>query len=151
MPFSSLETITVLETPAESVDLDIGKIDSPIRLGTIIDWIASELDNESRTTPDEIAFPSGTFYPKTRTFMRTDTRTPVSFSARESTLLLSLYRAEGKRLSRKDILQTIWRYAPGLETHTLETHIYRIRQKIENDPARPTLLLTTEDGYRLAR
>ena len=65
----------------------------------------------------------------------------------------SVYCAEqgGKSVSRETLLGEVWGYNAGVNTHTLETHIYRLRQKIERDPATATLLVTAEGGYRLAR
>jgi len=67
----------------------------------------------------------------------------------EVRLLTCLFDAAGAEVPRADLLQTVWGYRPGLDTHTVETHIYRLRQKIEHDPANPAFVVTTESGYRL--
>ena len=67
----------------------------------------------------------------------------------EVRLLACLFDAAGNEVPRNDLLQTVWGYRPGLDTHTVETHIYRLRQKIEHDPANPAFVMTTENGYRL--
>ncbi len=69
---------------------------------------------------------------------------------KESKILVHLYRAEEKLVSKQILLQEIWDYRPNLTTHTLETHIYRLRQKIERDPANARILLRGSGGYRLA-
>lgn len=69
---------------------------------------------------------------------------------KEVQLLRILGEAGQAGLSRDDLLGKVWGYKEGLDTHTLETHIYRLRQKMEADPAAPILLLTIEGGYRLA-
>ena len=59
-------------------------------------------------------------------------------------------RAGAQAVSREELLAEVWGYNAGVTTHTLETHVYRLRQKIEPDPARPTYLLTEPGvGYRL--
>jgi DNA-binding response OmpR family regulator len=52
--------------------------------------------------------------------------------------------------TREDLLRDVWNYAADADTHTIETHIYRLRQKIETNPALPEFLITTKDGYQLA-
>lgn len=74
----------------------------------------------------------------------------VRLTEKETSILVCLSRAGGKAVSRQALLDDVWAYAEGVETHTLETHIYRLRQKIEKDPAKPECLLTLEDGYALA-
>ncbi|HEV2363782.1 MAG TPA: response regulator transcription factor [Caulobacteraceae bacterium] len=69
---------------------------------------------------------------------------------KETNILKYLYRAGPKAVSREELLAEVWGYNAGVTTHTLETHIYRLRQKIETDPANAQLLLTEAGGYRLA-
>lgn len=73
----------------------------------------------------------------------------IRLTEKERDILLILVAADTQKVERKTILDKIWGYADGVETHTLETHIYRLRQKIEKDPAKPLILRTDEDGYRL--
>ncbi len=69
---------------------------------------------------------------------------------KETNILKYLYRAGAKSVSREELLAEVWGYNAGVTTHTLETHVYRLRQKIEPDPAKARLLLTEAGGYRLA-
>lgn len=71
----------------------------------------------------------------------------IRLTEKETAILVCL--SSGKTLSRQELLNAVWAYVDGVETHTLETHIYRLRQKIEKDPSQPAFLLTEEDGYRL--
>ena len=68
---------------------------------------------------------------------------------KEVQLLRMLSETGIKGMTRDDLLEKVWGYREGLDTHTLETHIYRLRQKIEADPAQPQLLVTMEGGYAL--
>lgn len=75
---------------------------------------------------------------------------PLRLTEKEVAILVTLNNAGGKPVSRQRLLDEVWAYAQGVETHTLETHVYRLRQKIEIDPAMPKILLTHEEGYRIA-
>jgi DNA-binding response OmpR family regulator len=66
---------------------------------------------------------------------------------KESQLLHFFYQNKGVEISKDTLLQEIWAYHPDAETHTLETHIYRLRQKLEEDPNVPQVLLNCKDGY----
>jgi DNA-binding response OmpR family regulator len=69
---------------------------------------------------------------------------------KEANILKYLYRAGAKAVPREELLAEVWGYNAGVTTHTLETHVYRLRQKIESDPAHARLLVTEAGGYRLA-
>ncbi|MBI1180390.1 MAG: response regulator [Alphaproteobacteria bacterium] len=72
----------------------------------------------------------------------------VRLTGKETDILKYLYRASGA-VSREVLLDQVWGYNASVSTHTLETHIYRLRQKLERDPANATLLVTEDGGYRL--
>jgi DNA-binding response OmpR family regulator len=68
---------------------------------------------------------------------------------KEGAILARLARAKGAAVPKEVLLRDVWGYNPGVTTRTLETHIHRLRRKIEADPARPRVLLTEQGGYRL--
>jgi DNA-binding response OmpR family regulator len=68
---------------------------------------------------------------------------------KETVLLARLARARGGVVARDVLLREIWGYSPAVDTHTLETHIHRLRRKIEDASGRPKLLLSAPSGYRL--
>src|SRR4029078_457354 len=73
----------------------------------------------------------------------------MRLTQKETAILRYLYRAGQRPVSRETLLQEVWGYNSGLTTHTLETHIYRLRQKIEKDAAAPAILVTEAGGYKL--
>ena len=74
---------------------------------------------------------------------------PVALTDKEVEILIYLFRAGGKIISRDVLLAEVWGYNADVSTHTLETHIYRLRQKIETEPEGNGLLMTEPGGYRL--
>ncbi|MCW5692270.1 MAG: response regulator transcription factor [Pseudolabrys sp.] len=73
----------------------------------------------------------------------------VRLTEKETAILRYLYRAGQKPVARETLLQEVWGYNSGVTTHTLETHIYRLRQKVEKDAATPAILVTEAGGYKL--
>lgn len=73
----------------------------------------------------------------------------VRLTEKETSILKYLYRAGEKVITRDVLLHEVWGYNAGITTHTLETHIYRLRQKIEKDPSNAQLLVTEGGGYKL--
>lgn len=73
----------------------------------------------------------------------------VRLTEKETAILRYLYRAGQQPVSRETLLQEVWGYNSGVTTHTLETHIYRLRQKVEKDASHPSLLVTDVGGYKL--
>lgn len=73
----------------------------------------------------------------------------IKLTEKEQDILLHLYHHRPAPVSRQELLNHVWGFAKGVETHTLETHIYRLRQKIEHNPALPQFLMTDDRGYYL--
>eukprot|EP01013_Petalomonas_cantuscygni_P017733 TRINITY_DN3496_c0_g2_i1.p2 TRINITY_DN3496_c0_g2~~TRINITY_DN3496_c0_g2_i1.p2 ORF type:complete len:248 (-),score=68.27 TRINITY_DN3496_c0_g2_i1:775-1518(-) len=88
------------------------------------------------------------FRPSMKLLVTEDGR-KVRLTEKETNILKYLYRAQGKPVARDELLSEVWGYNATVTTHTLETHIYRLRQKVEPDPANARLLLTDAGGYRL--
>lgn len=88
------------------------------------------------------------FRPSTKTLTEGENR-KIRLTEKETNILKYLYRSGGKPVARDELLAEVWGYNAAVTTHTLETHVYRLRQKIEPDPANARLLLTDSGGYRL--
>ena len=73
----------------------------------------------------------------------------IRLTEKETSILKYLYRAGEKAIGRDQLLGEVWGYNAGVTTHTLETHVYRLRQKIERDPSQAEILVTEPGGYRL--
>ena len=68
---------------------------------------------------------------------------------KETAILKYLYRAGNQIITRETLLNEVWGYNAAVTTHTLETHVYRLRQKIETDPSNADILVTVTGGYQL--
>ena len=102
----------------------------------------------SHETSEEAIYRIGpyTFRPSAKVLSEGPKR--VRLTEKETNILKFLQRA-GDTVSREVLLHEVWGYNPAVTTHTLETHIYRLRQKIEKDPAHAQILVTESGGYRL--
>ena len=132
--------------------LDAGANDyiaKPFRLGELLARVRAQLrvfDNS-----EDAVFTVGpyVFRRSAKLLLEPARNRKVRLTDKESNILKFLYRAAGKPVPRQVLLNEVWGYSSGVTTHTLETHIYRLRQKIEPDPANTRLLLTEGGGYRL--
>ena len=89
-----------------------------------------------------------TFKPAMK-LLETGDKKKIRLTEKETNILKFLYRAQEGVVARDVLLHEVWGYNAGVTTHTLETHIYRLRQKIEPDPSNVQLLVTEGGGYRL--
>lgn len=119
---------------------------TPVRLGEILDQLASyEIKAQKRATFPQ--FSGYTLDPHQGTF--TNVHKTITLTEKEVAILVHLYEHKGQVITRGALLRAVWNYAQGVETHTLETHIYRLRQKIEDDPTQPKILITEDEGYKV--
>ena len=89
-----------------------------------------------------------TFKPAVK-LLETEDKKKIRLTEKETNILKFLYRAQDGVVARDVLLHEVWGYNAGVTTHTLETHIYRLRQKIEPDPSNVQFLVTEGGGYRL--
>lgn len=89
------------------------------------------------------------FRPSARLLIDPATRRGILLTGRETILLKYLYRMRSSAISREQLLRDVWGYSPDVTTHTIETHIWRLRKKFERDPSNPEVLITEAGGYRL--
>jgi len=131
-------------TPSSHI-LEIPK--GAIRCGEIIDKLGYLLSGrESHIESENEQIECGIFVlsPSENTLRHTESGQIIHLTDKERLLLRFLTEAADKGLSRKDLLKSVWGYADDIETHTLETHIYRLRQKL--DSFEPHHLITVQDG-----
>jgi DNA-binding response OmpR family regulator len=123
-------------------------MDSPARASEVIALLQSMVRSE-QGLPAKIFI--GGYELDTRDNLWTKAgEPPLRLTEKETAILAHMKEAGGKPVSRQELLEHVWSYVPDVETHTLETHIYRLRQKIEDDPSSPKILITQGDGYVLA-
>ncbi len=73
----------------------------------------------------------------------------VKLTEKEVAILKYLYKAQDRIVAKNELLQEVWGYSPDVTTHTIETHVYRLRQKVEHDDPAAQLILTLDGGYQL--
>ena len=130
---------------------EIGATDTiakPFRLGALFELLRAHIDNGPQDSPAMLAIGPYSFDPARKLMNDAIGRRTVRLTEKETAILQFLYRA-GRAIGRDTLLGQVWGYNAGVTTHTLETHIYRLRRKIERDPARAELLVTEPGGYRL--
>ena len=90
-----------------------------------------------------------TFQPSNKLLINNEDEKKVRLTDKETAILKYLYRSGDKVVSRDVLLDEVWGYNSSVTTHTLETHVYRLRQKIEENPSSARILITEPGGYRL--
>ena len=132
--------------------LDAGANDyvaKPFKFPVLLARIRAQLRQHEQS--EDAVFPVGpyTFRPGAKMLVDEDER-KIRLTEKETNILMFLYRSGGRTVEREVLLREVWGYNAGVTTHTLETHIYRLRQKIEPDPANASILITEAGGYRLS-
>ncbi|NNU15663.1 response regulator transcription factor [Parvularcula sp. ZS-1/3] len=132
--------------------LDSGANDyvtKPFKFAVLLARLRAHLRSHEQS--EDAVFKIGPYEFKPAVKMLVDTEDKkIKLTEKESSILKYLYRAGGQPVSRDILLNEVWGYNSGVTTHTLETHVYRLRQKIEPRPGENALLLTESGGYRLA-
>ncbi len=145
--------LTGQDSDADAIlGLDAGANDyitKPFRLNVFMARIRAQLRAHEQS--DDAVFNVGpyAFLPAAKMLTNSETDRKIRLTEKETAILKFLYRAGGKVVSRDTLLDEVWGYNAGVNTHTLETHVYRLRQKIEPDPQQNVILITEPGGYKL--
>jgi DNA-binding response OmpR family regulator len=124
-------------------------VNKPFRFAVLLARIRAHLRQYELSEDATFQIGSYLFYPSAK-LLTASSGEKLRLTEKETAILQYLNRAKGTVISRDELLREVWGYNANVTTHTLETHIYRLRQKIETDPANAQLLITDAGGYRLA-
>ena len=136
------DTILGLESGANDY------VTKPFRFAVLLARIRAQLRQHDASEDAIFTIGPYSFRPSSKLLV-TQKNSKVRLTEKETAILRYLYRAGQKAVSREILLQEVWGYNSGVTTHTLETHIYRLRQKVEKDAATPAILVTEAGGYKL--
>ncbi len=131
--------------------LDAGANDyiaKPFKLPVLLARIRAQLRQHEQSEDAIFGVGPYTFKPAAKMLLDAKEK-KIRLTEKETNILKYLYRANDSVVPRDELLHEVWGYNAGVTTHTLETHIYRLRQKIEPDPTNSRILVTEPGGYRL--
>ena len=131
--------------------LDAGANDyitKPFKFAVLLARIRAQLRQHEQSEDAVFTIGPYTFKPASKLLVD-EKGSKIRLTEKETSILKYLYRASEKVVTRDVLLHEVWGYNAGVTTHTLETHIYRLRQKIEKDPSNSELLVTEMGGYKL--
>ncbi|WP_417720350.1 response regulator transcription factor [Salipiger sp.] len=149
---SPIIMLTGHDTDADTIlGLDAGANDyvtKPFKFPVLLARIRAQLRQHEQSEDAVFAVGPYTFKPAMKMLVTEDDR-KIRLTEKETNILKYLYRSTEGVVPRDILLHEVWGYNAGVTTHTLETHIYRLRQKIEPDPSNARILVTESGGYRL--
>ncbi len=150
---SPIIMLTGADSDADAIlGLDAGANDyvtKPFRIGVLLARIRAQLRQHEQSEDAVFNIGPYLFRPAAKQMVHNETGRKVRLTEKETAILKYLFRAGGTVVSRDVLLDEVWGYNAGVTTHTLETHIYRLRQKIEQDPSQARILVTEPGGYKL--
>jgi len=132
--------------------LDAGANDyvtKPLRLDVLLARLRAHLRQHQSSEGAVFTFGPYVFRPATKTLTRQGSRDRIRLTGTEAAILRRLCEASPAAIDAGSLFASVWRHNTRTSRHTLEAHIYRLRQKIEPDPAHPRILITVDGGYRL--
>ncbi len=150
---SPIIMLTAQDSDADTIlGLDAGANDyvtKPFKVAVLLARMRAQLRQHEQS--DDAVFSIGpyAFKPAAKLMVDEGKNRKIRLTEKETAILKYLYRAGDRMVKRETLLNEVWGYNAGVTTHTLETHVYRLRQKIEPDPSRAEILVTDTGGYRL--
>ncbi len=150
---SPIIMLTGADTDADTIlGLEAGANDyviKPFRIGVLLARLRAQIRQYERSGDAVFSICSFTFQPADKLLLNDETNEKIRLTYKEAAILKYLYRAHGQVVGQAVLLGEVWGYNAAVETHTVRSHIYRLRRKIERDPHNPEVLVTGPGGYRL--
>ena len=144
--------LTAQDSEADTVEgLEAGANDyvtKPFKFAVLVARIRAQLRQHAASEDAVFRIGPYTFRPGAKLLVG-ERGSKLKLTEKETAILRYLYRADRKVVGREVLLAEVWGYNAQVTTHTLETHIYRLRQKIETNPSAARLLVTEPGGYKL--
>jgi DNA-binding response OmpR family regulator len=145
--------LTGADSEADTIlGLDSGANDyitKPFKLGVLLARIRAQLRQYERSEDAVFSLGPYNFRPSAKMLLDEEANRKIRLTEKEAAILKYLIRAGDAVIGRDELLNEVWGYNSGITTHTLETHVYRLRQKLEEDPSNARILVTEPGGYRL--
>jgi len=145
--------LTGADSEADTIlGLDAGANDyitKPFRLGVLLARLRAQLRQHEQSEDAVFTIGPYNFRPSAKLLVDAGGKKKIRLTEKETAILKYLFRAGERATGRELLLNEVWGYNAGVTTHTLETHVYRLRQKIELDPSKAEILVTEPGGYRL--
>jgi DNA-binding response OmpR family regulator len=120
----------------------------PFRYPDLLKSIEAQLHKFKKSENTQYNIGNYVFKPYSKILESNEGRS-IRLTEKENNILKFLYKNSGNMVSRETLLHEVWGYNSKVTTHTLETHIYRLRQKIEDNPSNACFLITEPGGYKL--
>ena len=150
---SPIIMLTAAQSDADTIlGLDAGANDyvtKPFKLGVLLARLRAQLRQHEQSEDAVFTIGPYSFRPSAKMLIHAESKKKVRLTEKETAILKYLYRCGSTIVTRDTLLGEVWGYNAGLTTHTLETHVYRLRQKIETEPSNAEILVTEPGGYRL--
>ncbi len=121
----------------------------PYRMNELLARLRAQLRVYDNSEDAVFTIGQFTFRPAAKLLQDPASNRRFRLTGKEAAILKFLYRAGTRPVTRPVLMEKVWGYNSGTETHTLETHIYRLRQKMEASTKDCRLLITEGGGYRL--
>lgn len=143
-------TIPLIFLSAENKENDILNIyvKKPFSLMSFLDVLRAANNNLDNSADGYLTFNDYELRPNLREIVDIRSGDVIKLTEREIDILKYLYKNQGHYVSKSDLQRNVWKYNEEVATHTIETHIYRLRQKVEQKGGR-RLIITENGGYML--
>ena len=126
---------------------DVIPIDIPFYVNEFFDRVINDVTQESNKNKNILNFNKYSYDFNSRLLSYENKK--LRFTEKENEIFLCLINYNDNPISKKKLLKDVWQYNDQIDTHTLETHIYSLRKKLESKLGLKNFLNHLDEGYQL--